>query len=411
EEIVELEEAGNSYNGLRISSEAPLVLPFDIALDRLREAGRGAIGTTGRGIGPVYESRVARIGLTVNDLLNKDVFAAKLRRNLAARIDIFRQFDPVLVAKVLRTRVLEGGIYYLGEEKIFDVDAIVERYLAHAGKFSELIVDTDTLLRQKVADNQRVLLEGAQGVLLSVLYGSYPYVTSSDCSLTGLAEGVGLRSEHVDYTLGVVKAPYMTRVGKGPFPTELGGEASATWCNSPNGTKGYEQEKFPHASVNSADPFEQGVALRHLGNEYGSTTGRLRRVGWLDLPLLRYAKRYGSKQGLGTVALTKVDVMSSCETVKLCIGYEYQGEDYRVGARVLTRGTRLETAIIDSTVLERSLPIYEEFPGWMSDLSGIRSRNDLPLNLRKIIAAIERNGEVAVDVLSLGPDRDETLVF
>ncbi len=255
-EILELTMADKMCDGLRISCHAHLVLPFDLALDRLKEASRGTstIGTTGRGIGPVYESRVSRIGLSVNDLLNKDVFAARLRRNLEARIGLFKQFDPALVLEVLHSSALENGAFFGGKDKIFDTDAIVERYLFHAEKFRDMIVDTDVLMRESVGE-KRVLLEGAQGVLLSVSYGSYPYVTSSDCSLTGLVEGVGLRTEQVDYTLGVVKAPYMSRVGKGSFPTEFGGEASAQWCNESESTKILEREKYPQASLNASDPF------------------------------------------------------------------------------------------------------------------------------------------------------------
>ncbi len=407
-EILELEAAGHAYNGLRISHNAHLVLPFDIALDRLKEAGRGSgtIGTTGRGIGPVYESRVARIGLSVNDLLNKDVFAKRIERNLEARIGLFLQFDPELIAQVLKSDALDNGAFYAGPEKVFDVDAVVERYLFHARKFHDLVVDTDVLM-QKAAGHKRVLLEGAQGVLLSVAYGTYPYVTSSDCSLAGLAAGVGLRTEHVDYTLGVVKAPYMTRVGKGPFPTECGRRVSARWCNEPGTTKDVERATYPQASLNSPDSFEQGVAIRQAGNEYGATTGRPRRVGWLDLPLLRYALPYASE----TLALTKVDVLNDCEHIKVCARYRYEGPDYRVGRKLLTRGALLDTAIVDPFVLECSVPEYIQFPGWRCDIRAAHSKSDIPKELREIIRTIEHSANVRVDVLSTGADRDDLIVL
>lgn len=410
-EITELRKADNQCMGLRISRHAHLVLPIDIALDRLKEAGRGAstIGTTGRGIGPVYESRLARIGLSVNDLLNKEVFAKSLQRNYAARIGLFKQFDPALVKEVLESDALENGIFYAGPDTVFDVDAIVERYLLHASSFENLIVDTDKIVTEACKDlaNTRVLLEGAQGVLLSVSYGTYPYVTSSDCSLTGLAEGVGLRTEHIDYVLGVVKAPYMSRVGKGSFPTELGASASAEWCGAAGATKETEREKYPNASIDASDPFEQGVAIRQRGNEYGATTGRLRRVGWLDLPLLRYASEYGSY----SLALTKVDVLNDCKVIKICTRYRYEGDDYRVGELNLTHGDILDTAIMDAYVLEHCVPIYTDYPGWCCNLRGIQTRSDLPTELQKILEEIEWLAGVKIDVLSVGPDRDETIVL
>jgi adenylosuccinate synthase len=407
-EIGELAAVGNHCAGLRISHHAHLVLPIDIALDRLKEAGAGAsaIGTTGRGIGPVYESWLARIGLTANDLLNKDVFAKKLSRNWAARKWLFKQYDPEVVKAVLGSEALESGVFYGGSEKVFDLDAIVERYTLHAKTFRDMLVDTDVLMARAVG-RKNVLLEGAQGVLLSVSYGTYPYVTSSDCSLAGLAEGVGLRTRNVDYVLSVVKAPYMTRVGKGPFPTELGGHVSAEWCSTEEARKGPEREKYPQASVNSSDSLEQGVAIRQAGNEYGATTGRPRRVGWLDLPLLRYAAQYGSSK----LALTKVDVLNDCKVIWLCVQYRYEGDDYRVGDRQLRRGDFLGVAIMDAYVMEHCTPVYLALPGWCRDLSGIRSVEDLPPELLSIVGAIESRANVTVDVLSIGPDRNETIVF
>jgi adenylosuccinate synthase len=407
-EIAELRGVGIHCNGLRVSRNAHLVLPFDVALDRLKEArnGTSAIGTTGRGIGPVYESWVARTGLFANDLLNKDVFAASLKRNLEARIALFKQFDPMLVKEVLTSDALEHGAFYGGPEKIFDTDAIVEQYLRHASSFESLIVDTDALMRQAVG-KKRIVLEGAQGVLLSVSHGTYPYVTSSDCSIAGLTEGVGLRTEHVDYELGVVKGPFMTRVGNGAFPTEHGGERSAKWCASVAVTKEVERDRYPDVSINSVDSFEQGVAIRQAGNEYGATTGRLRRVGWLDLPLLRYAVQHGSSN----IALTKVDILNECKVIKLCVQYRYEGDDYRVGDKLLKRGDALDVAVMDAYVMAHCVPMYVDLPGWCCDLSGIRSVESLPPKLLAVVREIERRAGVRVDVLSVGADREDTIIL
>jgi adenylosuccinate synthase len=409
-ELGELARSGGTYEGLRISHRAHLVLPVDVALDRLRESSRGSsLGTTGRGIGPLYESFVARTGLSVNDLLNRDIFAAKLRRNWEARKGLFSLFDPSLVEEVLRSPALENGIFCGSAGDILDLDAIVERYLAHADIFRELIVDTDELLQKLVGANN-VLLEGAQGTLLSVVYGTYPYVTSSDCSLAGLAQGVGLKTEHVDYTLGIAKAPYMSRVGKGPFPTEFGGMQSDEWCSGGGASREIESEDFAHATVNSLSEFTQGVAIRRAGKEYGATTGRARRVGWLDVPLLRYAAGY-SGCSRGALALTKVDVMSECKVIKLCTAHRFEGPPYWMGDDLLTSGRLLETAVMDTQVLGQCAPIYKEMPGWECSLDGMRSESELPAQLRSLVSEIAARTKVAVEVVSIGPERDETVVL
>lgn len=404
QEIAALEQAGLTYNGLRLSHQARLVLPMDIALDQLKEAarGNGAIGTTGRGIGPVYESQVARIGLVVNDLLNPDIFVQKLQRNMQARLGLCRQFDPDLVAEVLGQPALESGLFYDNPANIFNLEAIVEKYRAYTEKFSQAICQTDLLMQQAVGQ-RKILLEGAQGVLLSIDYGTYPYVTSSDCSLAGLAKGVDLDISQIDYTLGVVKAPYMTRVGHGPFPTELGGRDSAQWCGRKGMTRVREREAHPAASLNSANHFEQGVAIRQAGEEYGATTGRLRRVGWLDLPLLRWAIRYGL-HGRGGLALTKPDVLNGCQTIKICTRYHYEGDNYWVGDTLLTPGAFLDTAVMDSYVLEHCAPMYRELPGW----SDLRSPEDA---LAGLIGIIETYCGTTVDVVSIGAERDALVVL
>jgi adenylosuccinate synthase len=374
-----------SFDGLRVSHNAHLVLPIDIALDRLRESRtNGKIGTTGRGIGPTYEAHVGRIGLTVNDLLNKDLFVKKLRLNLEARQPELKSFDPIIVANVFDAADLEDGQYYGGCRKGIDVDAIVAHYLTYAEVIRENIIDTDQLLEN--SRHKRVLLEGAQGVLLSVDHGTYPYVTSSDCSLEGLARGAGISTSRIDYVLGVVKAPYMTRVGNGPFPTEIHGEEAET--------------------------------IRKAGNEFGATTGRPRRIGRLDLPLLRYAVQFGSTTALpkhrATVALTKVDVMNDCDVVLICTHYKFVGDDYHFGNEVLTNGIEIDevdSGIMDAQVLEHCVPVYKEFPGWKCDLKKTDTKHELPLPLRKIISYIEDQAEIQVVLVSIGADREDTIVF
>ena len=408
EEIAALEASGGTRNGLRISHRAHLVTPFDIVLDRLKEASStGKIGTTGRGIGPTYESHLGRIGLTVNDLLNKDVLVAKLRRNLETRMPLFRAFHPLNV-----DRAFMGLSFYRGSGKeFFDIDEVVSRYLCCAEHFRDQIIDTNDLLLGEIG-KKRILLEGAQGILLSVLHGSYPFVTSSDCTLAGLASGADIDRSLIDYTYVVLKAPYMTRVGQGPFPTEMGGAASAAWCGHSETTQAVEQKVHPLADINSAEEFEQGVAIRRLGGEYGATTGRPRRVGWLDLPLLRHALTCGGgfdPERTGLV-LTKLDVMDTAVELKICIEYCYEGDAYRVGGRTLSCDNVLDVAIMDAHVLERVGQVYRALPGWNCSLKGIRSEDELPAEVRAFVDAVEP-GSFRVDLISTGPGRDEVVVM
>lgn len=398
QELEILQATGLPYNHLRISGNAKLVLPQHIILDRVRESGAdGKIGTTGRGIGPSYEDYYARLALTMNDLLNPDCFVAKLRRNLRDKVQFLRTVDPAVVREIMQHEHLGCGRYY-HSDYIIDADAIVAQYLGYGQALRELIADTDHIVRSAFG-SKNILLEGAQGHLLSIDHGTYPFVTSSDCSIQGLAKGVGLSEKQVDLTLGIVKAFFMTRVGEGPFPTECGGVASATWCNTKGANRAVELEKFGTISVNDPDPLRQGIGIRMAAREYGATTGRPRRVGWLDLPLLRYAVQTGI-QGL---ILTKLDSLDGCEVIKLCTAYEYQGPDYQLGERTLRRGVRIDVAVPHSDVLQHCQPIYQEFPGW-------HAAAEQPRELMTVIEYLEAEvGKPAV-ILSVGPDRDQTIV-
>jgi adenylosuccinate synthase len=415
EELDILTSEGISYDNLRIAYNAKLVLPQHLVIDRVRESGSGKIGTTGRGIGPAYEDHYRRIGLTVNDLLNRDAFAAKFRKNLAVHLPFIRgsgNWDHV--HQILKHPHLGGG-QYSDSVKVFNTEAIIEQYLAYGKRLAAMIDDTDTTLRE-LAGKKRVLLEGAQGNLLSVDFGTYPFVTSSDCSVQGLAKGVGLTAGSVDRTIGIAKAFYMTRVGEGPFPTEMGGVRSAEWCGTKGITRDIERKKFPSVSIkvkSASDPadgdeFELGIAIRKAGDEYGATTGRPRRTGWLDLSLLRYSSQIAGKHGK-EVALTKLDVLNQCSLIKVCVGYTYTGPDYRVGSLGLKYGDIIRTAIPSDDVLRYCRPVYQEFPGWMSDICQAKTRQSLPKELAKIIAFVEQEAGVTASLLSVGPDREQTI--
>jgi adenylosuccinate synthase len=406
EELEMLDAAGLSYSNLFIAQNAKLVLPQHIVLDRVREsdAKGGKIGTTGRGIGPVYADHYARTGLFVNDMLNPEVFARKLARNLREKRFILKNYAPEVVRRVCEHPQAGGGAFW-NKETIFDEAAITKAYLAYGARLRRMIADTDALVRDARNQGKRILLEGAQGNLLSVDIGTYPYVTSSDCSVRALAQGAGLRERDVDLPLGIVKAFYMTRVGEGPFPTEIGGARSNKWCNTSGVTKVTEAEQFPAADVNSSDEFTQGVGIRRAGTEYGATTGRPRRVGWLDLPLLRYSAQYTGQEAI----LTKLDVLDACREIKICTSYEYRGPDYAWGAETIRAGKKLEVAIPNLEVMAHCVPAYKTFPGWCTPIRTMRSHRELPKALLDIIRFVEKEADIHVRAISVGPEREETI--
>lgn len=403
-ELEALQQADITYNRLMIAHDAKLVLPQHLLIERLKEflAGRNKIGTTGRGIGEVYGDYVLRIGLTVNDMLNPDIFRAKLERNLQAKGPFLKSFDRDNLEAMMQLPQMGSGAFF-DRERILNRNAIIETYLGYGRTLDGFIHDTKAFLRERLG-RSRILLEGAQGHLLSIDYGAHPYVTSSDCSIQGLARGVGLKESEVDKVLGIVKAFYMTRVGEGAFPTELGGEQSAAWCAAHKREE--EQAQFSDVSVNDADPFRQGIAIRRAGNEYGATTGRPRRVGWLDLPLLQAATAVNGSE----VILTKVDVLDGCGEIKVCTQHAYKGPQIRRGQQHVFDWWLLNRALMEEDILRHCEPCYQTFPGWMSDISGCRTYEALPAPLRHIIEYVESTASVRVRMISVGPERGQTIV-
>jgi adenylosuccinate synthase len=319
-----------------VSDRAHLVLPQHVLVDGLRERGPGSIGTTKRGIGPCYQDRAARRGIRVVDLADPD----ELRRKIAANLEGWR---PTIEA--------------LGGEPPSAVE-VAEQCLRLADELLPHVGDVTGVLHEMREAGRRILLEGAQGSMLDIDHGTYPFVTSSSVTAGGACTGTGLAPTHIDRVLGITKA-YTTRVGDGPFPTELHGP--------------------------------EGEALRQAGGEFGATTGRPRRCGWLDLPVLRHAVRVN---GIGELALTKLDVLSGTDPLKICVAYERDGQ-------------RLE--VPPSTGLDAVTPVYEELPGWTEDVSAARSVDELPANARAYVARIEELAGVKATLLSVGADRAETI--
>lgn len=328
---------------LRISGACPLILPSHIALDQARELkkGEGKIGTTGRGIGPAYEDKVGRRGIRLAETLNEERFAEKLKE-----LTEYHNF------------MLEN---YYGVEPV-DFEETLVSQLALARNLRPLIDDTIELLHSRRKAGADILFEGAQGSLLDIDHGTYPFVTSSNTTAGGTATGSGYGPLYLDYVLGITKA-YTTRVGSGPFPTELFDEVSAH--------------------------------LASVGHEKGATTGRDRRCGWFDAAAVRFAVRINSVSG---ICLTKLDVLDGLKTIRVCVGYKGQGDS-------------ASGSLMDIDSYKALEPIYEDLPGWTESTVGAKSLDELPENARAYIRYIEAAIEVPVDIISTGPDREETIIL
>lgn len=404
DEIRLLQSEGIPCEHLKISLSAKIIMPYHILIDCLSEsrAGQAKIGTTSKGIGPCYADFTARRGISMNDLLNPSIFKEKLSKVSGYINHLLNTHDREQIKAVLENEHLEKGAYSTPEGAL-SFAAIRDKYLAYGELLAPYVSNTDEFLQDSVGWSN-ILLEGAQGYLLSVDYGTYPYVTSSDCSVQGLTKGAGLEMETVELPFGIIKGLYMTRVGNGPFPTEMGGKKSEQWCAG--STKEYEQIFYPDGDINDPDEFIQGIAIRRLGGEYGATTGRPRRVGWLDLPLLRHALRSGANQ----IIMTKLDVLTGLKTIKVCHSYQYQGPDYIYGDKVIAKGDIVSMAIVDPNFLYACQPVYAEFPGWEEDISKIRKYADLPDNLKNILKYVfEEVSSAHLGIISVGPAPEETI--
>jgi adenylosuccinate synthase len=341
EELDRTRAAKPQLGNLKISSSCHVVFPYHLLLDRLEEEARGEnkIGTTSRGIGPAYQDKVARIGIRMGEFVKPQIFRKRLFEVLSYKNRLLQMFG----------------------EKPLDFESLHEEYAAYAEKIRPFVCDTDDLIQQAVADGRKVLFEGAQGALLDLDAGTYPYVTSSHPVAGGACLGTGIGPLSINSVLGVCKA-YSTRVGSGPFPTEL------------------------HDAV--------GEAIRQKGNEFGTVTGRARRCGWLDLVSLRTSCRVNSLSGL---VVTRLDVLSGQPFVRMATGYKLDGKP-------------IHYVPAETDVYAEVCPEYDEMPGWDETLKGVHKIEDLPAACRNYLEFIEEFVGVKVAILSIGPERDETIV-
>ncbi|MDE0584396.1 adenylosuccinate synthase [Planococcus sp. A6] len=340
QELKGLHDRGVTTENLRISNRAHVILPYHIKQDEVEEARRGAnkIGTTGKGIGPAYMDKAARVGIRIADLLDHVVFEEKLRMNLKEKNRMFEKFYET-----------EG----------FTVEEIMEEYYQYGQEIAQYVTDTSKVLNDAFDAGRRVLFEGAQGVMLDIDQGTYPFVTSSNPVAGGVTIGAGVGPTNISHVIGVCKA-YTSRVGDGPFPTELFDDI--------------------------------GDKIRTVGKEFGTTTGRPRRIGWFDSVVVRHARRVS---GLTDLTVNSIDVLTGLDTVKICTAYRYQGElitEYPANLRMLADCE----------------PVYEEMPGWSEDVTSCKSLDELPDNARHYLERISQLTGVQISIFSVGPDRNQT---
>lgn len=343
EEIDMFERDGISTANLKVSGNAHVIMPYHMVLDGAYEEllGSHSIGTTKRGIGPCYQDKMARIGLRMQDLLDEGTFRDKVSRALDR---INPQLDRIF------------GL------PTYTVDQIADEYMPMAERLRPYICESGLLLNDLVEQGKSILFEGAQATLLDIDHGTYPFVTSSNCTAGGAVTGSGVGMKNIDRVLGIMKA-YITRVGSGPMPTELDYESP------------------------------EGHTLTEVGHEYGVTTGRRRRVGWFDGVIANYSARVN---GLTDLALTKLDVLSEFDTIKVCVAYECDG-------------TRYTTVPEHEHVFAAAKPVYEDVPGWKDDISGCRSFEDLPREARDYVELVEDLAHTRVSIISVSPDREGTI--
>ncbi len=344
-EITRLKESGRISDdaSLRLSESLHIIMPYHKRIDIAREARSGdkKIGTTGRGIGPCYEDKVGRRGIRLMDLINPLLFEKKLREFLPEK--------NFILEKLLN-------------EKPCDIDEILAEYSSYASVLKKYVSDTSLLLHDDLKNGKKLLFEGAQGTLLDVDHGTYPYVTSSSTAAGGACTGSGVSPRHIGEIIGISKA-YVTRVGSGPFPTELMDET--------------------------------GEQIRNTGGEFGATTGRPRRCGWFDAMVIRYAVRIN---GLTGIALTKLDVLSDFDLIKVCVGYTLEGKV-------------IDTLPASLENFEKCVPVYEELPGWKTDITGVRSFEELPEKARDYVVRLQELSGCPIVLVSVGPRRDQTIMI
>ncbi|OZM56588.1 adenylosuccinate synthase [Lottiidibacillus patelloidae] len=343
QEIKYLHDNGVSTENLRISNRAHVIMPYHLKLDEVEELSKGKdkIGTTKKGIGPAYMDKVSRVGIRIADLLDQEEFALKIEKNLKIKNLLFEK------------------VY---EVPGFQKEDMLEEYLAYGKEIEKYVCDTSVLINDALDAGEKVLFEGAQGVMLDIDHGTYPFVTSSNPSAGGVSIGTGVGPTKINNVVGVSKA-YTTRVGDGPFPTELDNEI--------------------------------GEQIRNIGREYGTTTGRPRRVGWFDSVVVRHSKRVS---GITDLSLNSIDVLTGLKELKICVAYQCNGET-------------INHYPASNKELDACEPVYETMPGWEEDITNVKTFSELPTNAQNYLKKISECTGIPLTIFSVGPDREQTIVL
>jgi len=349
QEIDALQSRGVDVSRLLVSANAHVITKYHVTLDKVTERflGKRQIGTTGRGIGPSYADKINRVGIRIQDLFDESILRQKVEGALFQKNQ--------LLLKVYNRRAIR-------------VDEVVNDLLQYVDRLRPLVADTALVLDRALAEGKQVLFEGGQATMLDVDHGTYPFVTSSNATAGGAATGSGIGPGKIERVVGIAKA-YVTRVGAGPFPTELHDE-------------------------DGAQPEGPGARLRRIGHEFGTTTGRPRRTGWYDALVSRYATRVN---GITDLVITKLDVLTGLETIPVCVAYDIDG-------------TIVEEIPVSQSDFHHAKPVYKEFPGWSEDISGARTFEDLPKNAQDYILALEKMSGTRISVIGVGPERDAVVV-
>jgi len=348
-ELTALSARGVDVSRLLVSANAHVITKYHVTMDKVTERflGKRQIGTTGRGIGPTYADKINRVGIRIQDLFDESI----LRQKVEAALDVKNH----LLVKIYNRRAIT-------------VDEVVGELLSYTERLRPMVADTALVLHEALENDRTVLFEAGQATMLDVDHGTYPFVTSSSATSGGAATGSGIAPNRIDRVIGIAKA-YVTRVGAGPFPTEL-------------------------LDDDGAEPEGPGARLRRIGFEFGTTTGRPRRTGWYDTLITRYASRIN---GITDLVLTKLDVLSGLERIPVCVAYDVDGQ-------------RVEEVPVNQTDFHHAKPIYEEFPGWSEDISGAREFSDLPPNARSYVEALEAMSGTRISAVGVGADRDAIVV-
>ncbi|MBW3018269.1 adenylosuccinate synthetase [Candidatus Woesearchaeota archaeon] len=392
EEMVELAEAGITFNNMMISEDANVILKYHKKRDAPNKSMKdGSVGSTGKGTGPMYSDHVARRGIKFRDLFNRDIFAAKVK-------------------KIYSKEYKDLGI---------DINEVIEEELKLFEKVKPFVKDTKSFIERALLENEKILIEGAQGTLLSYEFGTYPFVTSSDPSILGTARGCDIPINCVDLVIGLIKFPVMTRVGPGPFPTEYGAGMSESYCAEGDGyknVKSFEEERFRTVPLsemmNDRDEFRRGLGLRRVMDEYGATTGRPRRTGRVDAVAGRHAVQVNSVGPRIILASTKSDCVRGMHELEIGTRYVYASQmmTFNTAGRAFSTGDTTDRFSTNADLLYKLRGQYETFDGFEDDVSGIRAYKELPIQLRAPHERFEELVGAPFGMISVGPGTDEIII-